>query len=114
MVVGIGMGSEITEHALNDAVLQDLYSWVDQIPLSRPKKNFARDFSDGGWCTLDALNAMLIARVVVVLMSEIVKHYYPRMVDVHNYISTNATQTKFCNWETLNSMFEFPYPNPSY
>ncbi len=30
--------------------LQDLYMWVDGIPLSRPKKNIARDFSDGGMC----------------------------------------------------------------
>ena len=28
--------------------LQELYLWVDSIPLSRPKKNIARDFSDGG------------------------------------------------------------------
>lgn len=27
--------------------LQDLYMWVDDIPLSRPKRNIARDFSDG-------------------------------------------------------------------
>jgi len=33
---------------IDDAVLQELYSWVDQIPLSRPKKNLTRDFSDGG------------------------------------------------------------------
>lgn len=33
---------------IDDAVLQELYSWVDQIPLSRPKKNLSRDFSDGG------------------------------------------------------------------
>ena len=28
--------------------LQELYLWVDSIPLSRPKKNIGRDFSDGG------------------------------------------------------------------
>lgn len=33
---------------IDDAVLQELYSWVDQIPLTRPKKNLTRDFSDGG------------------------------------------------------------------
>jgi hypothetical protein len=26
----------------------DIYKWVDGIPLSRPKKNIARDFADGG------------------------------------------------------------------
>ena len=29
-------------------VLEKLYSWVDQIPLSRPKKNMGRDFADAG------------------------------------------------------------------
>jgi hypothetical protein len=28
--------------------LQGLYEWVDGIALSRPKRNIARDFSDGG------------------------------------------------------------------
>ena len=41
------MSGEI-EDALNETQLEDLYSWVDTIPLSRPKKNIARDFSDGG------------------------------------------------------------------
>lgn len=29
-------------------ILSDIYNWVDSVPLSRPKKNLARDFSDGG------------------------------------------------------------------
>ena len=36
------------EYALNEAELHEVYKWVDQIPLSRPKKNIARDFSDAG------------------------------------------------------------------
>ena len=28
--------------------LEKLYFWVDEIPLSRPKRNMARDFADGG------------------------------------------------------------------
>ena len=32
---------------IDEENLEDLYSWVDQIPLTRPKKNIARDFSDG-------------------------------------------------------------------
>jgi hypothetical protein len=27
--------------------LEDLYAWIDKIPLSRPKKKIERDFSDG-------------------------------------------------------------------
>ena len=28
--------------------MQRLYQWIDEIPLSRPKRNIGRDFSDGG------------------------------------------------------------------
>jgi len=28
--------------------MQMVYNWVDEIPLSRPKKNINRDFADGG------------------------------------------------------------------
>ena len=38
---------------LSDDDLQKLYAWIDAIPLSKPKKNIARDFSD----------ALLIAEV---------------------------------------------------
>ena len=33
---------------LDDETLQVLYTWIDEIPLSRPKRNIARDFSDAG------------------------------------------------------------------
>jgi hypothetical protein len=36
---------------LDDQLLQDLYAWIDQIPLSRPKKRIEKDFSDGGKIT---------------------------------------------------------------
>jgi len=39
---------DLLNQPLDEAVLEDVYSWIDQIPLSRAKKNFARDFSDGG------------------------------------------------------------------
>lgn len=35
--------------ALDDEELQKIYIWVDEIPLSRPKRHISRDFSDGGW-----------------------------------------------------------------
>jgi len=61
-----------------------LYVWVDQIPLSRPKRNIARDFSDG------------------VLVAEVVYHYIPKLVELHNYSSAHATNQKMYNWATLN------------
>jgi hypothetical protein len=33
---------------LSEEEMQLIYNWVDEIPLSRPKRNIARDFSDGG------------------------------------------------------------------
>jgi len=30
--------------------LQKIYNWIDEIPLTRPKRNISRDFSDGGAC----------------------------------------------------------------
>ncbi|GAX78246.1 hypothetical protein CEUSTIGMA_g5688.t1 [Chlamydomonas eustigma] len=69
---------------VSEAELQGLYTWVDEIPLSRPKRNIGRDFSDG------------------VLMAEIVHHYFPKLVELHNYSSANGTQQKMYNWNTLN------------
>ena len=37
---------------LDETLLHDLYSWIDQIPLSRPKRRIERDFSDGGFCRM--------------------------------------------------------------
>ncbi|XP_047145349.1 sperm flagellar protein 1 isoform X4 [Hydra vulgaris] len=73
--------SSISE--LSEASLQELYTWIDEIPLSRPKKNFARDFSDG------------------VLVAEIIKHFIPSIVDLHNYVTANSTSLKTDNWNLL-------------
>ena len=42
----------------DESELEDLYSWIDGIPLTRPKRNISRDFSDGG-NTLVAKNIIL-------------------------------------------------------
>ena len=64
--------TEMDAPPLNEEELNNIYNWVDEIPLSRPKKNIARDFADG------------------VLIAEIVKHYYPTLVELHNYSSANS------------------------
>ena len=74
-------GQEQTEE--NDVMY--IYEWVDSIQLSRPKKNIARDFCD------------------CVLVAEIIKHYLPRLVDLHNYPSASSTMQKTTNWNTLNT-----------
>lgn len=32
----------------SNANLEEIYTWMEQISFSKPKKNLARDFSDGG------------------------------------------------------------------
>ncbi len=39
--------SQVDEPSLTENELNEVYNWVDEIPLTRPKKNIARDFSDG-------------------------------------------------------------------
>jgi len=67
-----------------DNKLMYIYEWVDSIPLSRQKKNISRDFNDA------------------VLLAEMIKYHYPRLVDLHNYPSASSTKAKLVNWETLN------------
>lgn len=72
------------EDYFDDVELESLYQWIDRVPLSRPKKNIGKDFSDG------------------VLVGEIIKHYFPRLVDLHNYTPAAATKQKMENWFLLN------------
>ncbi|XP_049859815.1 sperm flagellar protein 1-like isoform X1 [Schistocerca gregaria] len=64
--------------------LEEIYMWIDQIPLSRPKRNIARDFADG------------------VLMAELLKHFFPKLVDLHNYAAASSKSLKIGNWNLLN------------
>ena len=70
---------------LNDDMLEDLYEWIDRIPLSRPKKRIERDFSDG-FC-----------------IGEIVRHFLPQLVEMHNLTPAHNLQQKMANWGILNS-----------
>jgi len=70
---------------MDDEELQRIYTWVDEVPLTRPKRNIARDFADG------------------VLTAEIVHHYFPRLVEIHNYPAANSYAQKMYNWSTLNT-----------
>ncbi|KAL4232001.1 Sperm flagellar protein 1 [Mactra antiquata] len=79
-----GMTKVDMEEYFDDVEVESLYSWIDRIPLSRPKKNISKDFADG------------------VLCAEVVKHYFPRMVDAHNYSPAANTNQKKENWYYLN------------
>ena len=77
-------GSVLTNEPLSDEQLRALYAWIDAIPLSRPKRNIQRDFSDG------------------VLLAEVVAAYFPALVELHNYGPANSMKQKVYNFETLN------------
>lgn len=70
---------------LNDDMLEDLYEWIDKIPLSRQKKRIERDFSDG-YC-----------------VGEIIKHFLPQYIDLHNLTPAHNLQQKLANWGMLNA-----------
>lgn len=68
---------------------KELCAWIESIPFLKPKRNlsalsFYRDFSDA------------------VILADILKHYYPRNVDLHNYIPASNLHLKRENWHTLN------------
>ena len=51
---------------MEDEDLQRLYTWLDEIPLSRPKRNISRDFSDGGEPVVNPV-AIVCSKAVSVL-----------------------------------------------
>lgn len=145
-------GDVTMEKKLSEEELQDLYAWIDNIPLSRPKRNISRDFSDGGRSLEFSLKAKLAFklkddllstnRVVkvnsslikntfwhhlairanlficlfisaslllfVVMAAEVVKHFFPKLVEMHNYVPANSTQQKLSNWSVLNRQGQAP------
>ncbi|XP_050177460.1 sperm flagellar protein 1 [Myiozetetes cayanensis] len=64
--------------------LRALYRWLDTVPLSRPRRNIARDFSDG------------------VLAAEVVKFFFPSLVELHSFVPASSTAQKLANWGHLN------------
>ncbi len=75
---------ELDQIHLTDDQLNEVYLWVDKIPLSRQKRNINRDFSDG------------------TLTAEIIKYYHPKLVSLHNFPQAHSFKQKFTNWDTLN------------
>lgn len=69
---------------LNPFELEAILKWIDSFALSRTSKKLSRDFSDA------------------VLLAEILKFEFPKLVDMHNYTACNSVQGKGRNWSTLN------------
>jgi arginine utilization protein RocB len=79
------MSKVINVPELDEDEVQAIYEWIDEIPLSRPKRNITRDFADGA------------------MLAEVIKHYHPRLVELHNYPLAHNTQQKTNNWNILNT-----------
>jgi len=83
---------------LDPSRLEMLYTWIDGVPLSRPKRSLTRDFSDG------------------VMVAELLQHFLPKLVDMHNYSPANSTAQKMNNWGVLQrrvfSKLKFAIPEP--
>ncbi|XP_019669599.2 sperm flagellar protein 1-like [Felis catus] len=84
MLGAAGQTPRASPPPLPPGALRGLCAWLDGLPLSRPKRHLARDFSDG------------------VMLAEIVKHFRPHLVDLHNYVPTCNTDQKLSNWSILN------------
>lgn len=74
---------EIRELKLSDKDLQEVYSWINTIQLSRPRRHLGWDFSDGR------------------LAAEIIHKHKPTLFDLKNFPTVNAREYKLSNWEAL-------------
>lgn len=79
---------DFIKEELTQEQFHEVYVFVDQVPISKIKRNLNRDFSDG--C----------------LAAEVISYNLPQshkgLIQVHNYISTNQIKQKRANWQLLN------------
>jgi hypothetical protein len=69
---------------LDDQLLQDLYAWIDQIPLSRPKKRIEKDFADGGRYPI--IIDIKFIWIPLVMVAELIKYYFPSWVNKGGFL----------------------------
>lgn len=74
-----------TSRTLDAEELADLYEWLDRVPLSKPRSNVEKDFADG------------------TLAAEIVRFYYPDLVDFRIIRPALSLQERTDQWKLLNS-----------
>jgi len=48
-------------------------------------------------CVLISCNVYFL-----VLVAEVVKHFHPQLVEIHNYAAAHAVSKKTVNWHSLN------------
>ena len=44
----------------------------------------------------------ILASFFIVLVAEVMKHFLPNIVELHNYSNAHSVQQKTYNWNTLN------------
>lgn len=45
---------------------------------------------------------LFISALVPVMAAEVVKYFFPKLVELHNYTPANSIQQKLSNWGALN------------
>lgn len=40
--------------------------------------------------------------IKLAMVAEIIKHYWSKIIDFHNYVPSSSLSNKICNWDTLN------------
>ncbi|XP_026806195.1 sperm flagellar protein 1-like [Rhopalosiphum maidis] len=68
----------------NPINLSNIIHWINSFEFIRPKKTIVRDFSDA------------------TMVAEIIKYYWPKLIDLHNYVPASSFTNKISNWDTLN------------
>ena len=79
----------------------EIYVWIDGLNLqSKPKKHFARDFSDGVLCAEILLKT---TKASSSSSSSPSSRFRNAQISMHNYPIKNSFKGKMENWELLNS-----------
>ena len=91
--------SRTTLKKITERERMEIYVWIDRLNLqSKPKKHFARDFSDGVLCA-----EILMKTTTSVSSSCSRRSNTARMISMHNYPIKNSFKGKLENWELLNA-----------
>ena len=81
----------------------EIYVWIDRLNLqSKPKKHFARDFSDGVLCA-EILMKTTMSSSSSSSSSFSRRSNTARIISMHNYPIKNSFKGKLENWELLNA-----------
>lgn len=78
------------------------FLWTKYIKNSLLRSGFC---SIGHWKIISLLVKQILYYLFfmsAVMAAEVVRHYFPRLVELHNYTPTQSTQQKLTNWNTLN------------